>query len=127
MTQANRHFNTFLGDPVRALLSATQNEVIKRDGLIEHCATVGDYLENQLITLQGNHPEWISNVRGRGTFLAFDVAKGPAAREKLVTTLKQHGVNAGVCGIQTFRLRPSLYFGEKHADILTAALADSIK
>jgi len=46
--QAYRHFNTWLGDPVRALIAAKQNEVIARDNLVEHTAKVGDYLRSKL-------------------------------------------------------------------------------
>ena len=31
-----RHHNTFFGDPVRALMTAAQNETIIEDNLIEH-------------------------------------------------------------------------------------------
>jgi 4-aminobutyrate aminotransferase-like enzyme len=34
-TQPYRHFNTFSGDPIRALLTATQNKVIIEEKLVE--------------------------------------------------------------------------------------------
>lgn len=64
----------------------------------------------------------ISDVRGRGTYLAFDVPAGVEKRAELITMMKSEGVNQGVSGINTVRLRPSLYFSQKHADILVSAL-----
>jgi 4-aminobutyrate aminotransferase-like enzyme len=31
-----RQFNTWMGDPVRTLIAAEQNDIIARDGLIEN-------------------------------------------------------------------------------------------
>ena len=34
-----------MGDPVRTLLAATQNDVIREEGLIECAVSVGDYFK----------------------------------------------------------------------------------
>lgn len=73
-----------------------------------------------------SYPNLVANVRGRGTYLAFDVPKGPQSRDMLVPLLRAQGINAGVCGTETMRLRPSLYYGEHHADILIEALKKSV-
>ena len=44
MVTPYRHINTFLGDPVRAILTAEQNTVIKEDRLTELAAETGAYL-----------------------------------------------------------------------------------
>ena len=67
-----RHMNTFLGDPVRAILTAEQNKVIAEDRLADNCRETGAYLEAKLQELSAKHPNLISNVRGKGTYLAFD-------------------------------------------------------
>jgi len=36
--------------------------------------------------------------------------------------LKKEGINQGGCGTRTMRLRPTLYFEQKHADIYLSAL-----
>lgn len=46
--QGYRHFNTFLGDPVRAVLTAAQNKIIKNDNLVQHAGESGAYLRGQL-------------------------------------------------------------------------------
>ena len=46
-----RHMNTFMGDPVRAVLTAAQNDVIKEDDLASKASEVGTYLESKLVAL----------------------------------------------------------------------------
>merc|ERR1712060_526361 len=46
-----RHMNTFMGDPVRAILTAAQNDVIKEDDLAGKASEVGTYLEGKLLAL----------------------------------------------------------------------------
>lgn len=67
-----RHFNTFFGDPVRAILTAELNKVIKEDNIIDLVNEVGDHLKEGLDGLSKKYPMLIQNVRGKGTFLAFD-------------------------------------------------------
>ena len=121
MVTPYRHMNTFLGDPVRAILTASQNSVIKEDKLAENCRDTGVYLTGKLNDLSAKHSKFISNVRGMGTYIAFD-CESTDLRNNLVGTLRQHGVNSGGCGVKTMRLRPTLYFEKKHADIYLAAL-----
>ena len=40
--------------------------------------------------------------------------------------MKAQGVNQGGCGVKTVRLRPTLYFEKKHADIYLDALDKAI-
>lgn len=68
----------------------------------------------------------MANVRGLGCYLAFDVPLGTAKRNELVPLMRAEGVNFGICGVSSMRLRPNLYFGKKHADILLAALDKSL-
>lgn len=116
-----RHMNTFLGDPVRALLSVTQNDLIREDNLSQLAFDTGAYLETKLTSLAAKHPKFISNVRGKGTYLAFD-CETTELRNTLLAKMKEQGVNQGGCGVRTVRMRPTLYFEEKHSDIYIEAL-----
>ena len=126
MVTPYRHMNTFLGDPVRAILTAEQNSVIKEDRLSELAAETGAYLVDKLNALAERHPEYIKDVRGKGTYLAFD-CETVEMRNNLVAKLKGQGVNQGGCGVKTMRLRPTLYFEKKHADIYVDALDRAIQ
>ena len=125
MVTPYRHINTFLGDPVRAILTAEQNTVIKEDRLSELAAETGAYLVEKLQVLAERHPEYIQNIRGKGTFLAFD-CETVEKRDGILSKLKGQGVNQGGCGVKTLRLRPTLYFEKKHADIYIGALDRAI-
>ena len=78
-----------------------------------------------LKSLAGQYPQYVSNVRGSGTFLAFDAAS-TADRDELVGAMRANGVNTGGCGPASMRLRPSLYFTKKHADVYLDILGKSL-
>ncbi|ORZ04645.1 4-aminobutyrate aminotransferase [Absidia repens] len=120
-TQPYRLYNTWMGDPVRAMQAAAIiNEVESKD-LLTNVKQVGGYLQSQLPTLPT-----LANVRGQGAFIAFDLVDG-AHRDKLLTDMRQRGVNVGGCGDRTVRLRPMLTFQQHHADIFLNTLEDALK
>ncbi|KAI0180308.1 4-aminobutyrate aminotransferase [Hypoxylon sp. FL1284] len=120
-----RQFNTWMGDPARALLfRAIVDEIQARD-LVANTARVGDYLFTGLEDLARRYPGQIENLRGRGqgTFIAFD----SPARDAFLRKAKTFGVNIGGSGERAVRLRPMLVFEKHHADILLAALEKVVK
>ena len=126
---AYRHFNTWMGDPVRAMLMAKQNEIIHGQNLMANAVETGAYFVEQLTEVSRESPDWVTNVRGRGLCLAFDVDHGSGTdtqRARLVAELKRRGVNVPYCGLNTIRARPCLYFQPKHVDIYCQTLRDSI-
>lgn len=72
MVTPYRHHNTFFGDPTRAILTAHLNKLIKEDDLQGLAIETGDYLKSKLEDLSTKYPKFVSNVRGKGTYLAFD-------------------------------------------------------
>ena len=81
-----------MGDPFRSLMTAEQNLVIKEDKLAELAASTGTFLAGQLKELSDIYPRHISNVRGKGTYLAFD-CENADVRNSLLSNLKAQGVN----------------------------------
>lgn len=116
-----RNFNTWMGDPIRALQAKTILHEIKKHDLVGNARETGAYLKKELSTIESKYPGTISAVRGRGTFMAFDLPT-PEARDVFVTKLRTLGVNTGGCGPQSIRLRPMLVFQKKHADIFLDAV-----
>lgn len=110
-----RQFNTWMGDPVRALLFSGIYDEIERLGLVDRTAAVGKYLYSKLEELARRHPGQIRNLRGkdRGTFLAWDSPR----RDEVLKLAKAQGVNIGGCGEASVRLRPMLIFQEKHGTL----------
>lgn len=115
-----RQFNTWMGDPVRAILFRAIIEEIEKHGLVEQTARVGNYLYSKIAALGEKYPGQFANLRGKGqgTFIAFDNPK----RDEFLKKAKGLGINIGGSGASAVRLRPMLTFEEKHADILVEAL-----
>ncbi|KAI6778825.1 4-aminobutyrate aminotransferase-like protein [Emericellopsis cladophorae] len=115
-----RQFNTWMGDPARALLFRAIVDEIERLDLVNNTAKVGAYLYGQLEQLSKMHPDHFQNLRGKGqgTFIAFDSPK----RDEFLVKAKSLGVNIGGSGATAVRLRPMLILRESHADILVDVL-----
>lgn len=126
--QAYRQFNTWCGDPSRALIAKTIYQEIAKNNLVEKTAAVGDYLYSGLAELFGRFPNKAKNLRGEnfGTFIAWD-CENPTQRNELLLKLRGAGVNIGGCGDHSIRLRPTLVFENKHADLLLEALEFAFK
>ncbi|KAM0755936.1 4-aminobutyrate aminotransferase [Meredithblackwellia eburnea MCA 4105] len=125
-----RNFNTWMGDPVRALQAREMIKVIKRDNLVENTSQVGDYLYDAIANLAktpAGHPH-ILNLRGKdsGTFISFD-CETAEVRDKFVRDMRGLGVNMGGCGERAVRLRPMLVFEKHHADILLDKMETVVK
>ncbi|KAL7788309.1 aminotransferase class-III domain-containing protein [Trichoderma ceciliae] len=120
-----RQFNTWMGDPARALLFRAIIGEIERLDLVNHTAKVGEYLFSKLEGLQKNYPGHFKDLRGKGqgTFIAFDSPK----RDQFLAKAKEFGVNIGGSGASAVRLRPMLIFQEHHVDILVDALEKVVK
>ncbi|KAL8286893.1 hypothetical protein RQP46_003899 [Phenoliferia psychrophenolica] len=125
-----RNFNTWMGDPVRALQAREMINVIKRDSLVDNTAETGDYLYSALASLAATPAgaPHILNLRGKdhGTFISFDCAT-PADRDQFVAKMRGLGVNMGGCGERAVRLRPMLIFEKKHADLVLERMEKVVK
>jgi 4-aminobutyrate aminotransferase/(S)-3-amino-2-methylpropionate transaminase len=111
-----RQFNTWMGDPARALIFRGIIDEIDRLDLVENTRTTGDYLYGGLSTLAEKYPQHFQNLRGKnqGTFIAWDTPK----RDELVAKAKSFGVNIGGSGPSAVRLRPMLVFQKHHGMLL---------
>jgi 4-aminobutyrate aminotransferase/(S)-3-amino-2-methylpropionate transaminase len=120
-----RIFNTWLGDPTKIMLLEETIKVIERDNLLDVVQNSTTALEDGLSEIQEKFPKLISNVRGRGTFRAFDMPD-TAQRDKLITHIRNAGVQMGGSGPNSVRMRPALIFQRHHAeqflDILSQVL-----
>lgn len=121
--QSYRQFNTWCGDPARMIIAgAIAKEVLDND-LVSKVNETGDYLFAKLEKLQQTYPTKLQNLRGknRGCFIAWDLESADA-RNQFLAEMKKNGVNVGGCAEVSVRLRPTLTFEKKHADIFLAIL-----
>ncbi|MDI1491739.1 MAG: 4-aminobutyrate transaminase [Ramalina farinacea] len=115
-----RQFNTWMGDPARAILFRAIIQEIERLNLVENTAEVGEYLYEGLERLAQQYPDQIQNLRGKGqgTFLAWDSPR----REDFLRRAKGLGVNIGGSGERAVRLRPMLIFQKHHGECVCVLL-----
>lgn len=120
---AYRQFNTWCGDPARMILAGSIGQQIVKYDLATKAAQVGDYLYGKLEALAEKYPKYIKDLRGknRATFIAWSL-EDSTARNKFLSDMKTVGINVGGCAEDSVRLRPTLVFEEKHADILVAGI-----
>ncbi|KAL8699158.1 MAG: hypothetical protein Q9224_001533 [Gallowayella concinna] len=114
-----RQFNTWMGDPAKAILFRAIIQEIERLDLVQNTAEVGEYLYAGLERLAQQYPHEIQNLRGKGqgTFIAWDSPR----RDDFTRRAKTLGINIGGSGERAVRLRPMLIFQRHHADILLEA------
>ncbi len=100
----NSTWGANLADMVR---SQRYLEIIEEENLVENAAKVGQYFQDQLLNLQEKYPEILTNVRGRGLFIAFDL---PAEyiRDQFMRDARKNGMLVLKCGEKSIRFRPSL-------------------
>lgn len=109
--------NSTWGGNLVDMVRATQIlSIIEEDHIVEHAARVGAYLQQRLDDLQKAFPEYISNVRGRGLMVAFDLPD-KEIREKLVhDALEKENMLLLRAGERSIRSRSALTITEAEID-----------
>lgn len=110
--KSGRINSTWGGNLVDMIRCQHYLEIIEEDNLVDNAARVGKALLAELIKLQGEHPDIISNTRGKGLMCAFDLPT-PDARDKLRIALFEEGVLIMGCGVSSIRFRPGLTISEE--------------
>lgn len=124
--QPYRIMNTWVGDPTKVVLLEALLNVIERDNLLRNVYETGKLLLKGLKDCEKRYPNLIQNVRGIGTFCAFDCPT-PERREEMLNKLRHKGVNMGGCGDAAVRFRPSLIFQPHHAELLLNAINEVLR
>jgi 4-aminobutyrate aminotransferase/(S)-3-amino-2-methylpropionate transaminase len=124
--QGYRIFNTWMGDMTKVLLMAAVLKSIREEGLQALVTVVGQELTSVLEAASQQHPDFVSNLRGVGTIIAFDCAS-PALRDSLSMELRNRGVLVGTNGTQSIRFRPSLNFGLSHVKEFEGVFAETVQ
>jgi L-lysine 6-transaminase len=103
---SSRINSTWGGNLVDMVRSQRYLEIMVEDELVPNAATVGQSLLEGLTRIaQGS--DLISNVRGRGMMIAFDLPD-PRARDIFRGLLLENGLVALKCGSRSIRFRPML-------------------
>jgi L-lysine 6-transaminase len=90
-------------------------EIIAEDNLIENARVVGEHLQGRLSELSTEFPGVMTNVRGRGLFVAFDLPDKPM-RDRTLAACLENGLMGLASGANAIRFRPHLILSKDEAD-----------
>lgn len=107
--QSSRINSTWGGNIIDMIRFTHIAQIMKEDDILNQVAIVGDYFLKQLLTVPR-----ITNVRGKGLMLAFDLETPEARNAVLDNLLKRMTVLP--CGERSIRLRPHLIFSMADVD-----------
>jgi len=116
--EASRINSTWGGDLTDMVRAARFLEIMQEDKLLDHTAKMGERLLAGLHTLETSSKRFISNVRGRGMMVAFDVPD-KAKRDAMIERMKENGMYALQSGNHSIRFRGML---DTPAEIIDKAL-----
>jgi len=100
-----------LADMVRC---AKYLEIIAEENLIDNARVVGEHLQARLREVAAEMPA-ISNVRGRGLFVAFDLPD-KETRDRTQAACLENGLITLASGMAAIRFRPALNLSREEAD-----------
>ena len=101
-------------------------EIIEEDNLLENVRIQGKFLMDKLNGLQENYPKFVSNIRGRGVFCAFDMPS-QEIRDSIVGKCFENGLMILSCGPNSIRFRPPLDVKQEHLEYGINILENAIK
>jgi L-lysine 6-transaminase len=107
--------STFGGNLVDMVRATKIMEVIAEENLVENARVVGNYLHDNLLALEKDFPELVSNARGLGLFCAMDINSNKN-RELLKENALVKGLILIGCSDRTIRFRPPLNLSKKEVD-----------
>ncbi|MCA9522751.1 MAG: L-lysine 6-transaminase [Myxococcales bacterium] len=123
-TVPSRISSTFGGNVVDMVRATWFLRIIEEEGLVSNAQDVGAAILSGLESLASRFPQ-ISNVRGRGLMIAFDLPTS-AERDRFRATMLELGCFILPSGEQSIRFRPQLGLtrdeGEMALDLLEQAI-----
>jgi L-lysine 6-transaminase len=117
--------STWGGNLVDMVRATRYLEIIAEDNLVENARVVGDYLVSSLHKLSESYPDVVTNVRGRGLMVAFDV---PAdKRDAIRAEAYKNQLIIAPCGPTSIRCRPPLNLTKGEVDEAIDIIDRSLK
>ena len=114
-SRINSTWGSDLVDMVRAKHSL---KIIEEENLVENSRVMGNYLLENLLSIQAEFPSLISNTRGLGLMCSFDF-RNAALRNQFRELCYNEKVLILACGEKSIRFRPALNISK---DILDKGL-----
>ena len=101
-------------------------EIIHEDRLVENARVAGGRLLDGLRSLQQELGGVMTNARGRGLMIAFDLPT-PELRGKALDRMLANGLLLLACGVRSIRFRPPLNLAPAEADAALEIVRKSLK
>lgn len=126
------HGYTYSGHPVGCAIALKALEIYERDGIYEHAAEVGAYLQERLREFEDH--EIVGNVRGVGLIGAIEIVADkttkaslpPAAIGRLQQACQDNGLLGRALAGTTFAVCPPLVITKEQIDELIEALGKGL-
>jgi acetylornithine/N-succinyldiaminopimelate aminotransferase len=110
------HGSTFAGGPVQCAAGLAVLDVLEDELLLARVRELGEHLRHAVAELPG-----VTEIRGRGLMLAFELAEG-GAPQLVARALTEQRLVINATGPTTVRLLPPLIIDQAHADDAIARL-----
>tara|TARA_B100000959_G_scaffold255782_1_gene288440 strand:+ start:650 stop:1960 length:1311 start_codon:yes stop_codon:yes gene_type:complete len=123
--ESSRINSTWGGNLVDMVRFTIYLEIIEQEKLVSKAKENGKYLLSQLISLQNDYFDIVSNVRGKGLFCAFDLPDAKS-RDSLSSILMKNKVIVLGSGNKSIRFRPHLNIQKEEIDIGISAIRNSL-
>jgi L-lysine 6-transaminase len=125
--QTSSRINSTWGGNLADMVRSTRVlEIVAEEGMVENAAQVGAYLLDGLRAVQEEFPELVSQLRGRGLMISFDLPD-PDVRLRFIQTARRNGLLLLPCGVRSVRFRPFLDLNAEDAargvDLVRGTLA----
>ncbi|PSR56039.1 ornithine--oxo-acid transaminase [Adhaeribacter arboris] len=110
-----QHGSTYGGNPLACAVSIAALEVIKEENLTENAFKLGEIFRARMRQLQGQYPEVLQTVRGRGLLNALVIKPTPDGRTawEVCLALKENGLLAKPTHGDIIRFAPPLVISEE--------------
>jgi len=117
------HGSTFGGNPLAAAVGLEALNVLVEEQLVEHSAQMGEYFIEQLKKL--NSP-LISDIRGRGLFIALEIEPSLANARQVCEHMMHHGLLSKETHDTVVRLAPPLTITKQQIDETVAGIQKAL-
>ncbi|MBC8504261.1 MAG: L-lysine 6-transaminase [Anaerolineales bacterium] len=123
--ESSRINSTWGGNLVDMVRCTRYLEIIEEENLLEHTAKVGEKMIGELNVVAEESKGMMSNVRGKGLMIAYDLPD-QANRDVMMETLFKNGLNVLKSGNRSIRFRGMLDTPEEVVDKAVEIVAKSM-
>jgi L-lysine 6-transaminase len=125
--KVSSRINSTWGGALTDMVRATRYlEIVHEESLVENARVTGERLREGLVALQGELGGVMTNARGRGLMIAFDL-ETPELRGRAQDRLLANGLFLLGCGPRSIRFRPPLDLRPAEADAALDIVRRSLK